>query len=96
MSSPFYKAVSASVREITLKEPYVNPMHTSSDIKNPIVEADIPCLGLGCLGGNLAQNNQVDEWIDIDDFSKMVAVTKKIIERWCSNEQTLKPKSLQN
>ena len=28
MSSPFYKAVSASVREITLKEPYVNPMHT--------------------------------------------------------------------
>ena len=96
MSSPFYKAVSASVREITLKEPYVNPMHTSSDIKNPIVEADIPCLGLGCLGGNLAQNNQVDEWIDIDDFSKMVAVTKKIIERWCSNEQTLKPKGLQN
>ena len=96
MSSPFYKVVSTSVREVTLKEPYVNPMHTSSDIKNPIVEADIPCLGLGCLGGNLAQNNQVDEWIDIDDFSKMVAVTKKIIERWCSNEQTLKPKSLQH
>ena len=96
MSSPFYKAVSESVRKVTLREPYVNPMHTSSDIKNPIVEADIPCLGLGCLGGNLAQNNHVDEWIDIDDFSNMVAVTKKIIERWCTGEQTLKPTSLHN
>ena len=96
MSSPFYKAVSESVRKVTQREPYVNPMHTSSDIKNPIVEADIPCLGRGCLGGNLAQNNHVDEWIDIDDFSNMVAVTKKIIERWSTGEQTLKPTSLHN
>ena len=35
MSSPFYKVVSASIKEVTLKEPYVNPMHTSSDIKTP-------------------------------------------------------------
>ena len=92
VSSPFYKVVSASVKEVTSKQPHVNPMHTSSDIKNPIVEADIPCLGLGCLGGNLTQNNQVNEWIDIADFSNMVAVTKKIIEGWCGNEQKLRPK----
>ena len=61
-------------------------MHTSSDIRNPIVEANIPCVGLGCLGGNLSQNNKVDEWIDIEDFSLMVEVTSEIIER-CSGEQ---------
>ena len=91
MSSPFYKIVSSSVKEVTSQEPFVNPMHTSSDIKNPIVEADIPCLGLGCLGGNLSQNNQTDEWVDISDFNRMVDVTAKVIERWCGNEQNKRP-----
>ena len=86
-NSLFYKTVSSAITEITGKIPYVNPMHTSSDIRNPIVEANIPCVGLGCLGGNLSQNNKVDEWVDINDFNRMVDVTSKIIECWCSNEQ---------
>ena len=86
-SSLFYQIVSSATKSITGKMPYVNPMHTSSDIRNPIVEANIPCVGLGCLGGNLSQNNKVDEWIDIEDFSLMVEVTSEIIERWCSGEQ---------
>ena len=86
-NSLFYKTVSSAITEITGKIPHVNPMHTSSDIRNPIVEAGIPCVGLGCLGGNLSQNNKVDEWVDINDFSRMVNVTSRIIESWCSNEQ---------
>ena len=86
-SSLFYQIVSSATKSITGKMPYVNPMHTSSDIRNPIVEDNIPCVGLGCLGGNLSQNNKVDEWIDIEDFSLMVEVTSEIIERWCSGEQ---------
>ena len=87
-NSLFYKTVSSAITEITGKIPHVNPMHTSSDIRNPIVEAGIPCVGLGCLGGNLSQNNKVDEWVDINDFSRMVNVTSRIIESWCSNEQS--------
>jgi acetylornithine deacetylase len=66
-------------------------MHTSSDIRNPIVEAGIPCLGFGCLSGNLSQNNKIDEWIDIKDFSRMVDVTSEIIKDWCSGEQKIRP-----
>jgi len=86
-NSLFYKTVSSAITEITGNIPYVNPMHTSSDIRNPIVEAGIPCVGLGCLGGNLSQNNKVDEWVDINDFNRMVNVTSRIIESWCSSEQ---------
>ena len=85
--SLFYQIVSSATKSITGNMPEVNPMHTSSDIRNPIVQANIPCVGLGCLGGNLSQNNKVDEWIDIEDFSLMVEVTSEIIERWCSGEQ---------
>ena len=56
--------------------------------------AGVPSVVFG--PGSIDQAHTKDEWIDIDDFSNMVAVTKKIIERWCSNEQTLKPKSLQH
>ena len=85
-NSLFYQVVSSAIKKITGDIPDVNPMHTSSDIRNPIVEADIPCVGLGCLGGNLSQNNKVDEWIDINDFNRMVEVTSEIIERWCSGK----------
>ena len=88
-SSLFYQIVSSATKNITGKTPDVNPMHTSSDIRNPIVEANIPCVGLGCLGGNLSQNNKIDEWIDINDFYRMVEVTSEIIERWCSGEQKI-------
>ena len=88
-SSLFYQIVSSATKNVTGKMPHVNPMHTSSDIRNPIVEANIPCVGLGCLGGNLSQNNKIDEWIDIKDFYRMVEVTSEIIERWCSGEQKI-------
>ena len=90
-NSLFYQVASSAIKKITGDLPDVNPMHTSSDIRNPIVEADIPCVGLGCLGGNLSQNNKVDEWIDINDFNRMVEVTSEIIERWCSGEQKKGP-----
>ena len=75
--------------QLTLKEGLTvfRDQQFTSDIRNPIVQANIPCVGLGCLGGNLSQNNKVDEWIDIEDFSLMVEVTSEIIERWCSGEQ---------
>ena len=33
--------------------------------------------------GNLAQNGLPDEWIDLDDFARMVAAVEGVIEEWC-------------
>lgn len=81
---PFWAATSRAVKSVTGQAPFVNPMHTSSDIRNPMVQKGIPCLGLGCLGGDLTQNGRHDEWIDVADFLRMVEVTAAVVENWCS------------
>lgn len=78
-----YRTASAAVQAITSEVPQVNPMHTSSDIRNPMIEAGIPCVGLGCLCGDLTQNDQHDEWVDLADFHRMVAVTSRVAQDWC-------------
>lgn len=85
--SPLFLTAAAAVAETTGDTPHVNPMHTSSDIRNPIVEAGIPCVGLGCLGGDLTQNGCHDEWIDVLDFQRMVEVTTKIVTDWCTRSE---------
>jgi acetylornithine deacetylase len=81
---PLFRTAAAAVTRVTGATPHVNPMHTSSDIRNPIVEAGIPCVGLGCLGGDLSQNDRHDEWIDLADFERMVEVTAAVVTDWCS------------
>ena len=81
---PLYLTASAAVRAVTGAAPHVNPMHTSSDIRNPMIEAGIPCVGLGCLGGDLSQNERHDEWVDLADFGRMVDVTARVVTGWCS------------
>ncbi|MEM1363672.1 MAG: M20/M25/M40 family metallo-hydrolase [Pseudomonadota bacterium] len=88
---PLYQTAAAAVKAITGAAPHVNPMHTSSDIRNPIVEAGIPCVGLGCLGGDLSQNDRHDEWIDVADFHRMVEVTTNIVAAWCSGAKANHP-----
>jgi acetylornithine deacetylase len=80
---PLYRTAREAVLAVTGAEPHVNPMHTSSDIRNPMVEAGIPCVGLGCLGGDLSQNDRHDEWVDVEDFRRMVEVTARIVTAWC-------------
>ena len=81
---PLFQTAAQSIRTVTGHAPHVNPMHTSSDIRNPIVEAGIPCVGLGCLGGDLSQNGRHDEWVDLVDFQRMVEVTTRVAINWCS------------
>lgn len=81
---PLYQVTARAVGEVTGKAPYVNVMHTSSDIRNPPVEADIPCVAFGCLCGDLSQNESRDEWVDVADFLKMVEVTTRVVTDWCS------------
>ena len=80
---PLYVTASSAVRTVTGFDPHINPMHTSSDIRNPIIEAGIPCVGLGCLGGDLSQNDGHDEWVDLNDYLRMVDVTERVVTSWC-------------
>lgn len=83
LDHPLYTAASDAVHAVLGTRPEVNAMHTSSDIRNPAVEKGIPTVGLGCLGGDLTQNGSRDEWVDLEDFLRMVDVTVGTITRWC-------------
>lgn len=82
-SHPLYITTASAVQRLTETQPFVNAMHTSSDIRNPAVEKGIPTVGLGCLGGDLTQNGMHDEWINVPDFLKMVDVTAAVVIDWC-------------
>lgn len=83
---PLYQTTAAAVQAVTGQSPYVNVMHTSSDIRNPPVEAGIPCVAFGCLCGDLSQNEKRDEWIDVEDFLRMVEVTTQVVLNWCGGK----------
>jgi acetylornithine deacetylase len=80
---PLYRTVAAAITAETGMVPIVNAMHTTSDIRNPIVQAGIPCVGLGPLGGDLTQNGATDEWVDIDDYQRAVLIGAQAIIAWC-------------
>ena len=82
-SHALYKTVSGAIEAATGIAPHVNPMHTSSDIRVPAVQLGVPCVGFGSRSGNLAQNGLADEWIDLDDFGRMVQALEGAVKKWC-------------
>ncbi|CAN5596701.1 ArgE/DapE family deacylase [soil metagenome] len=83
LDGPLYRLVARSILAVTGQPPHVNPLHTASDIRNPIVQAGIPTVGLGPLGGDLTQNGLTDEWVDLEDYRRAVKVAAAIIDGWC-------------
>jgi acetylornithine deacetylase/succinyl-diaminopimelate desuccinylase-like protein len=81
--SALFDAVSAAVSHVTGLTPFVNPMHTSSDIRVPMVQKGIPTVGLGPLCGDLSQNGSHDEWVDVEDYLRAIAVAADSALRWC-------------
>ena len=79
---PLYRVVSGAVTAVTGIVPQVNPMHTSSDIRNPIVQKGIPTVGLGPFAGDLTQIGRTDEWVDVEDYIAMIKVVAAIIVTW--------------
>ena len=82
VEAPLYRTVAAAIRRETGAEPSVNPLHTASDIRNPILQAGIPTVGLGPLAGNLTQNGLTDEWVDVADYRRAAGVVAAIIAEW--------------
>jgi len=86
LDHPLWAATSEAVRLGTGEVPEINPLHTSSDIRNPMVQSGIPCVGLGPLCGDLTQNGGRDEWVDEADYRRGVAVVAALITLWCGVE----------
>lgn len=86
LDHPLWSATAAAIRGQTGVEPFMNPLHTGSDIRNPAVQKGIPCVGLGPLGGDLTQNGRCGEWVDVADHLRAVAVTAALVAEWCGAE----------
>jgi len=88
LDHPLWTAASEAVRLGTGQAPEMNPLHTSSDIRNPMVQSGIPCVGLGPLCGDLTHNAGRDEWVDVEDYRRGVGVVALLIALWCGIEAT--------
>jgi acetylornithine deacetylase len=79
---PLYRCAAESITAMTGKAPFVNAMHTASDIRNPINQKGIPTIGLGPLCGDLSQNGGADEWVDVEDYLRAIEVVAAIVLDW--------------
>ena len=84
LDHPLYQVTSRAIEEVTGEKPHLNPLHTASDIRNPILFSGIPTVGFGSMSGDLVQSGGHDEWIDVEDYLKAIRVCAKIIEDWCT------------
>ncbi|MGI9522436.1 MAG: M20/M25/M40 family metallo-hydrolase [Hyphomicrobiaceae bacterium] len=84
--APIYEVVANTLTSVGAR-PCVNPLHVSSDIRNPIVQKGISTVGFGPLCGNLTVSGGVNEWVDIADFTRSVQVTKAVIASWCGSSR---------
>ncbi len=80
---PLFLAVNGAIRAITGRDAFVNPVHTASDIRVPIVQHGIPTVGLGPLSGDLTQAGRTDEWVDVEDQRRCVDVVAAALRSWC-------------
>jgi acetylornithine deacetylase len=83
LDHPLYQIASKAIEDVTGNVPHMNPLHTASDIRNPILFSGIPTIGIGSLAGDLVQSGGHDEWIDIEDYLNAIRVLSKIIAKWC-------------
>jgi acetylornithine deacetylase len=81
--SPLFAAVSSAVSRVTGLSPFVNAMHTSSDIRVPMVQKGIPTVGFGPMCGDLSQNGGHDEWVDVEDYLRAIQVASVSALTWC-------------
>lgn len=72
-----------AIEEVSGERPFSNPLYSKSDVRTPVLIADIPNVGYGPLAGNLVATGGKDEWVDLDDYVRAIKVTARVIMRWC-------------
>ena len=70
-----------AIEEVTGKAPASYPNHYGGDIRFPIRLLGIPAFGIGSLAGNFYGPN---EWVDIDDLVRLVAVLILTMSGWAT------------
>ena len=68
-----------AITAVTGSAPEPHTRHYAGDIRYPIRLAGAPAFGVGSLGGNFYGPN---EWVDLDDLVRLVAVTLLTMESW--------------
>ena len=82
-SNRFSVELRAAVAEVTGREPLEYAGHLASDIRFPIRLRGASSIGIGSLAGNFFG---ADEWVDLDDLVRLVAVILVFVSRWQSFE----------
>jgi len=77
--APESKVLRSSIADITGTAPKAYPNHYAGDIRYPIRLLNVPAYGIGSLGGNFYLP---DEWVDVDDLVKLVAVLIQTMTGW--------------
>jgi len=77
--APVSRVLRASIEDISGRAPDAYPNHYAGDIRYPIRLLGVPAYGIGSIGGNFYGPN---EWVDIDDLVKLVAVLAQTMSGW--------------
>ena len=77
--APVSRALRGSIEGVTGKAPAAYPNHYAGDIRYPIRLLGVPAYGIGSLGGGFYGPN---EWVDIDDLVRLVAVIVQTVSAW--------------
>lgn len=76
---PVSQVLRNSIEDVTGRAPDAYPNHYAGDIRYPIRLLGVPAYGIGSLGGNFYGPN---EWVDIDDLVRLVAVLIQTLSGW--------------
>lgn len=83
--SPLCRAVRRAIKGETGSEPAAYSGHVASDLRFPIRMHGIPAVGIGCGAGGFYG---ADEWVDVDDFLRLVAVIVSTAQEWKREEKS--------
>jgi acetylornithine deacetylase len=80
------ETVRQALMTATDRPPSIYALHASSDIRVPMHYNGTPCVGFGPLAGDSSQIGKADEWVDEEDYLRMVEACALTILDWCGYE----------
>jgi acetylornithine deacetylase/succinyl-diaminopimelate desuccinylase-like protein len=81
--APSTRTLRSAIEAINGQAPASYPNHYGGDIRYPLRLLDAPAFGIGSLGGNFYGPN---EWVDIDDLVRLVAVVILTLSNWTAGK----------
>lgn len=73
------RVLRTAIADVTGRQPASYPTHFAGDIRYPIRLTGAPAFGMGSLAGGFYGP---DEWVDVDDLVRLVAVVLLAADRW--------------